>query len=178
MEQGAGATERNEPRRWAGVAALLIGSFLLVGLVPARLDAEASERAGVVRSETPVRVRADLRGDLLALTNVDRASRGLRALGPADWIARYAVRHSRRMADLGYVFHSGDEQLRRALEGSGWSVAGENVGAGATLGEVQDAFMRSAPHRHNVLEPSFDHAAVGIVEADGVVWVTVVFSGD
>jgi len=174
----AGATARGESRRWLGVGALLIGSFLLIEIVPTRLDAEAAERVGVVRTETSVRIRADLPGDLLALTNQDRASWGVRALGPADRISRYAVRHSRRMADLGYVFHSGDAQLRRALEGSGWSVAGENVGAGATLEELQDAFMRSAPHRQNVLEPSYDRAAVGIVEADGVVWVTVVFSGD
>ena len=165
---------RAEPRRWLGIAGLLIGSFLVIGLVPARLDAEAAERVVVGRTETPAQVRTDL----LALTNDERASRGLPGLSPADRAARYAVRHSRRMADLGYLFHSGDEQLRVALEGSGWSVAGENVGAGVTLEDVQEAFMGSAPHRHNVLERSYDRAAVGIVEADGVVWVTVIFFGD
>ena len=169
---------RTERRPWLGIASLLIGSFLVVGLVPARLDAEAAERVGLVRGETPVLVRADLREDFLALTNTDRASHGLHALGAADRIARYATRHSRRMADLGYLFHSGDRQLRGALEGSGWTVAGENVGAGATLASLEAAFMDSAPHRRNVLERSYDHAAVGIVEAHGVVWVTVIFYGD
>ena len=169
---------RTERRPWLGIAALLIGSFLVVGLVPARLDAEAAERVGRVRGQTPVLVRADLRDDFLALTNADRASHGLRELSQADRVARYATRHSRRMADLGYLFHSGDEQIRGALEGSGWRSAGENVGAGATLASLEDAFMESAPHRHNVLERSYDHAAVGIVQADGVVWVTVIFYGD
>lgn len=169
---------RTERRPWLGIAALLIGSFLVVGLVPARLDAEAAERVGPVLDETPVLVRADMDEDFLSLTNADRASHGLRALGAADRIARYATRHSRRMADLGYLFHSGDRQLRGALEGSEWMVAGENVGAGPTLEDLEDAFMDSAPHRHNVLERSYDNAAIGIVEADGVVWVTVIFYGD
>ncbi len=169
---------RTERRPWLGIAALLIGSFLVVGLVPARLDADAAERADLLRGETPVLLRADLRGDFLALTNADRASHGLRELSQADRVARYATRHSRRMADLGYLFHSGDEQLRGALGGSGWTVAGENVGAGATLGELEDAFMDSPPHRHNVLGRSYDQAAVGVVEADGVVWITVIFYGD
>lgn len=170
--------DRTERRRWLGISALLIGSFLVVGLVPARLDAEAAERVGPVRGQAQILVRADLREDFLALTNADRASHGVRELSRADRVERYATRHSRRMANLGYLFHSGDEQIRGALEGSGWRVAGENVGAGATLASLEDAFMASAPHRHNVLELSFDHTAVGIVEADGVVWVTVIFYGD
>ena len=177
MSGAQGHAVRTEPQRWLGVVGLLVGSFLVIGLVPVRLEAEAAERIGVAPTETSVRVRADLRADLLALTNDERASRGLQRLGQADRIARCAVRHSRRMADLGYLFHSGDAQLREALEGSGWSFAGENVGAGGALEDVQEAFMNSAPHRHNVLGRSYDHAAVGIVEADGVVWVTVIFYG-
>jgi uncharacterized protein YkwD len=79
------------------------------------------------------------------------------------------------MADLGYIFHSGDAQLREALAGSGWAAAGENVGVGASLEEVQGAFMHSAPHRDNVLDRSYDHVAVGVARAHGMVWVTAIF---
>lgn len=168
--------DRIERRAWLGITALLIGAFLVVGLVPARLDAEASERVGEIGAETTAsRPLPELRDDLLALTNSDRATHGLTELRLAERLSRYATRHSRRMADLGYLFHSGDEQLREALGGSGWEVAGENVGVGGSLEELEDAFMGSAPHRHNVLGRPYDRAAVGIVESDGTLWVTVIF---
>lgn len=174
----AGSTIRSESRGWLCVPALLIGCFLAVGLVPARLDAEAAERVGLAETPAAVQARTDLQDDLLALTNADRTAHGLQELEAADRMSRYAARHSGRMAKLGAIFHSRDDQLRAVLEGSGWSVAGENVGVDTTLESIQRAFMQSAPHRHNVLNGSFDHAAIGIVEADGVVWVTVIFYGD
>jgi uncharacterized protein YkwD len=57
-------------------------------------------------------------------------------------------------------------------------VAGENVGVGDSLDDLEDAFMASAVHRHNILARTYDHAAVGVVIEDGRVWVTVVFYGD
>jgi len=160
--------------RWF-VAPLLLGYLLVLSFAPARVAADPAERAGVPAA--PVSI-PEVRDDFLALTNDDRAAYNREALALADRLSRYATRHSRRMANLGSIFHSGDEQLREALEGTDWSTAGENVGVGASLESVQDAFMRSAPHRRNILEGSYDHAAVGVVEADGVVWITVIFSGD
>ena len=173
-----GATARSESFRWFGLAALLIGSFLVVGLVPARLDADAAERVGLAETHPPVLAVPELRDDLLALTNADRTAHGLQRLEAADRMSRYASKHSLRMATLGSIFHSRDDQLRAVLAGSGWSVAGENVGVDTTLKSLQQAFMQSAPHRNNVLDGSFDHAAIGIVEAHGVLWVTVIFYGD
>ena len=91
-------------------------------------------------------------------------------------LARYATRHSRRMAALGYLFHSRDGQLHGALEGTGWSVAGENVGVGPSLEELQAAFMRSAPHRANVLRPEYQRVGIGVVESGDVLWITLVFA--
>ncbi len=179
MKNTEGATTvRSESRGWLGLAALLIGCFLAVGLVPARLDAEAAERVGPAETYPAVQTRTELQDDLLALTNADRAAHGLQGLEADDRLSRYAARHSRRMATLGWIFHSRDDQLRAALDGSGWLVAGENVGVETTLESLQRAFMDSSPHRHNVLDGSFNHAAIGIVESDGVLWVTVIFYGD
>jgi uncharacterized protein YkwD len=52
------------------------------------------------------------------------------------------------------------------------------VGVGDSLDDLEDAFMASAVHRHNILARTYDHAAVGVVIEDGRVWVTVVFYGD
>lgn len=92
-------------------------------------------------------------------------------------MSRYATRHSRQMAARGELFHSSWDRLTRELEGTGWQIAGENVGMGPSVDEVQEAFMQSGPHRHNVLLRAFDHAAIGVVESDGSVWITVVFYG-
>jgi uncharacterized protein YkwD len=119
-----------------------------------------------------------MRGDFLDLTNEDRAEHDREALRLARVLSRYATHHSRAMADRGFLFHSSEDDLRAALEGTEWTVAGENVGVGDSLDDLEDAFMASAVHRHNILARTYDHAAVGVVIEDGRVWVTVVFYGD
>jgi uncharacterized protein YkwD len=81
------------------------------------------------------------------------------------------------MARSGYIFHSTEGQLRRALGGYDWSFGGENVGVGGSLESLQDAFMASRPHRQNILRRAYERIAVGIVRADGRIWVTVIFYG-
>jgi uncharacterized protein YkwD len=141
-------------------------------MAPARSQPVGNERPTVA---TEAIARPDLHGELLELTNGDRRAADLGSLAPSEDLTRYAERHSRRMAELGYLFHSRPGQLRGALRGSGWSAAGENVGVGSTLDGLQAAFMGSRPHRHNVLESAYDRAAIGVVESGGVLWVTVVF---
>jgi uncharacterized protein YkwD len=161
--------------RWLAAAALVVGTLLLLALAPARLDAEASESRGTA----PARVvaRPDLRDDLLLMTNADRATGARGPLSLEERLSRYAERHSQRMARLGSIFHSSRSQLEAALGGDGWTVAGENVGVGASLAGVEEAFMDSPAHRANVLDASFEVAAIGVAESGGVVWVTVIFVG-
>jgi uncharacterized protein YkwD len=114
---------------------------------------------------------------MLGLTNEDRAHHDRQALDFASKISQYAKQHSQEMARKGYLFHSSEDDLRRALEGSSWSLAGENVGVGSTLESLEDAFMASKLHRQNILRPTYQHAAVGITRADDRLWVTVIFYG-
>jgi uncharacterized protein YkwD len=139
-------------------------------MAPARSDEEAPAPASIVS-------RTGLRDDFRRLTNVDRREHDREGLVLADALSRYATRHSARMAELGSIFHSRDGQLRDALEGTQWIVAGENVGVGASLEELENAFMASAPHRENILNAGYEQVAVGIVESDGVLWITVIFYG-
>ncbi len=53
----------------------------------------------------------------------------------------------------------------------------ENIGYASSVSDVQAAFMGSTPHRKNILRAGFDHTAIGIVESDGSLWVTVIFYG-
>ncbi len=123
----------------------------------------------------PAHAGTRLRGEMFQLTNDDRADHDRAALELDVELSRYAKRHSQDMADAGEIFHTDD--LAAKLKGKDWSLGGENVGVGPSLTDLEAAFMASTPHRRNILNRDFDHAAVGVVESDGNFWVTVIFYG-
>lgn len=149
-------------RKVVAVLALFLCASLLIGLAPRSNAAE--ERFG-------------RRRQMLALTNVDREARDRRELAFAARLSRYAKHHSEAMANKGYLFHSSEDQLLDALDGYEWSIGGENVGVGGSLETLEDAFMASKLHRQNILRPSFQRAAVGVVHDGDRYWVTVIFYG-
>jgi hypothetical protein len=58
---------------------------------------------------------------------------------------------------------------------SGWSALAENVGVGADVDRLHEAFMDSDGHRKNILG-DYNYVGVGVVtESDLKMWVTVVF---
>jgi uncharacterized protein YkwD len=149
-------TSRN--RKWIAVV-LLLCLPLLSGLwTEARAGGSPRYRERMLQLVNDVRDRNDRR-----LLRVDRQ------------LSRYAVRHSRLMAEAGYLFHTTD--LASRLEGRSWSIGGENVGFASSLRAVMGNFMDSAPHRRNILRRGFVHAAVGVVKSDGSLWVTTIFYG-
>jgi uncharacterized protein YkwD len=164
---------------WLGLTFLFLLAALATAFAPARSVADADEPDGEpVLARVSQASRLELRGDFLALTNEDRAERDRADLRVARAASRYATQHSREMAELGVIYHSTEDELRGALEAADWSVAGENVGVGASLEGLQRAFMESPVHSRNVLNGSFDHAAIGVVVAYDRIWITVVFYGD
>jgi hypothetical protein len=90
--------------------------------------------------------------------------------------ARIAARHSERMRAAGGIFHNNDLRDEADDAGLDWSVIGENVGVGASVQAVHDAFMSSASHRHTILDHRYRLLGVGIAQAaDHRVYVTQVF---
>jgi uncharacterized protein YkwD len=151
---------RTRGRGPAGVALALLIVLLAQGIVADRASASTDHRR---------------RAHMLSLTNDDRVERDKAALKLNAALSRYAKRHSRQMATKGYLFHTAD--LPEKLKGLDWSIGGENVGVGSTLDGLESAFMKSKPHRRNILRTAFDHAAVGVINSDGSFWVTVIFYG-
>jgi len=137
---------------------LLVAASLTSGTVVDRADAAPRWRA-----------------ELLQLTNDDRADRDRKALELDEQLSRYARRHSRAMAEEGELWHSAN--LADKLKGVEWTMGGENIGVGSSLSKLQKAFMASKLHRRNILQKGFDHVAIGVVESDGNLWVTVIFYG-
>jgi len=147
-------------RRVIALVFLLATGFLLSGV------ATDHARAGA---------NAKRRVEMLQLTNEDRADKDRDALKLDSRLSRYATKHSRAMADAGYLFHS--EDLAAKLKGRDWSMGGENVGVASSLAGLEDSFMGSKVHRKNILQAGYDHAAIGVVKSDGTLWVTVIFYG-
>jgi hypothetical protein len=84
-----------------------------------------------------------------------------------------ARRHSQRMASSGTIFHNSN--LPNEVP-PGWQSLGENVGMGPSCDAIHNAFMNSASHRANILDPDFNFVGVGVVVAgDGTIFVTEVF---
>jgi uncharacterized protein YkwD len=77
------------------------------------------------------------------------------------------------MARNNKLFHTSAEILKRRVVN--WVVLGENVGVGATVESLTEAFMASPGHRANILYSTFRHVGVGVKETDGRMWVTVIF---
>jgi uncharacterized protein YkwD len=112
---------------------------------------------------------------MLQLINDRRVARDVGRLDLRSRITRVAKEHSREMAAEGELFHT--ESLSRVLRYTSWRIAGENVGAGGDVESLFRAFMDSASHRRNLLRDSFRHVGIGMVSADGYLWVTMIFYG-
>lgn len=114
---------------------------------------------------------------MLELTNADRVAHDLDPLALNRHVSRHATRHTRAMRDAGYIFHSKPRELRRYLRGFEWNIIGENIGVGGSLASLEEAFMQSEVHRENILNPKFEHLAVGVIRTEEAVWVTVIYYG-
>jgi uncharacterized protein YkwD len=120
---------------------------------------------------------ADRQGQMFRATNSSRVQHEVHRVGLVDRISQLARKHSLKMARTRDLEHTKDP-ARYYLTGVRWRTWGENVGVtGGTIADLQAAFMRSSGHRANILNPAFEHVAVGAVRRDGMLWVTVFFWG-
>ena len=111
-------------------------------------------------------------GDLRAMTNADRAAKGLKALASAGDLQSVAQKRADDMARSGRLAHS----TGLGSKVSGWKRLGENVGRGPTLQEIQAAFMASPSHRQNILDPGFTQVGVGVTfDGKEYLYVAVIF---
>ncbi|HET9672641.1 MAG TPA: CAP domain-containing protein [Actinomycetota bacterium] len=139
----------------------------VIGLVVAMLltGAVGEANAGALRR----------RDQMLHLLNGVRRNHDLPTVRLNRELSADALRHSRRMASKGSVFHTRDLYgLVRSYTPSCW---GENVGMAGTMRTVLRLWMRSSGHRANVLRRSFRRVGIGVAKASGSVWITVIFYG-
>jgi uncharacterized protein YkwD len=132
----------------------------------------------VLIAGTSTRVLADdlvRRDKMLHLLNQTRRNHNLPTFRLNASLSHYAWRHSKAMAERGYLFHTADLYgVVRSYQPTMW---GENVGEAGWLKLVRTLWMRSAPHRQNILKPGFRRIGIGVVKARGMLWVTTIFYG-
>lgn len=109
---------------------------------------------------------------MVSLINAERRDAGLAALASHDVLVVVAGDWSRRMAAANTLSHRPD--LGQVVLGD-WTRLGENVGRGAGISSLHDAFMASPGHRANVLG-DFQTVGVAVVSQDGRLWVTINFA--
>lgn len=77
--------------------------------------------------------------------------------------------HAQVMADAGEIFHA--SPISAGYSGP-WSKIGENVGVGANVAVLVDAFVASPGHYANIIDPAFTEIGVGVVWKDSALYTT------
>jgi uncharacterized protein YkwD len=136
-----------------------------------------------VGADGPRLAETPIVAEIRSLINNERQARGLLPLEETTEVDGVAVARALDMASLGYLDHlspSGTNAVQ-LLNGGAAAAAyiGENIGrsAGYTLEEavrvVCAAWMASAGHRENVLDPRFRRVGVAVAISDAVYFVAV-----
>jgi uncharacterized protein YkwD len=141
------------------------------------LGLAATAMALAVGLPLSARARSANDGTVLAMVSAARSGARVGAVYSAPALDTIARRQSERMRSAGRIFHN--PRLTDDLNAArlGWMVAGENVGVGPSVADVERAFMASPSHRANILKREYD--AIGVyaaTTADGRVYVTQVFA--
>jgi uncharacterized protein YkwD len=147
-------------------------SLVLLVVVTALTAALVADAGGAAVAATDL-----ARWPMKRETNESRVLHDVRRVDLRTVMSELARRHSVRMARRGELFHTPNPP-GYYLDGVSWSAWGENVGyTTGTVEGLQRLFMRSAPHRANILNRRFRHVAIGTARRNGVLWVTVFFYG-
>lgn len=126
------------------LAAALIGAVIVAG----------SNTLGSAAAD------ADDEAAFIEAINEIRADLGLQELEHHEELAETARAHAQAMADAGEIFHA--DPISEGLTAE-WLKLGENVGVGAGVQVLIDAFVASPGHYANIVDPSFTHIGVGVV---------------
>jgi len=117
---------------------------------------------------------------LFAAANAERAQRGLQQLHWDMTLYRAADGHAHEMANRASISHQypGEPELaaRGRNAGARFSVISENVAESPTSVQIHDAWMHSAGHRANLLDPKVDSVGIRVLSRNGELYAVEDFS--
>lgn len=155
---------RSEVTRLGIVDTIVIGGTSAVSAASARL--ERCPDVGAIQ------------GEVIAIVNAHRANAGVPALTAHAGLMQMAQAWSGQMASQQQMVHSTtfcDETLAMGFRRCAENIA--RTGSASASG-VMDAWMASAAHRANILNPNLTHIGVGVAQgADGRWYWTQNFGG-
>lgn len=126
----------------------------------------------VVPAGAAVPDAATAEGAFVADINALRMSKGLAPLTVDARLVATAEAWARQMAANGGISHKPD---LASTGPSGWQKLGENVGVGVDEPGLHAAFVRSAPHYANLVDGGYNAIGVGVIVANGRMWVAEEF---
>lgn len=140
-------------RRWVLKLVLAVA----IGLLPA--VAATTQAAGA----------GDPAAAFIAKINALRASKGLAPMEANGPLTTFAAGWTSHMAQTGQLAHN---PALSSAPGN-WTVVGENVGVGANVDELFQAFVNSPHHYSNLVDPRFNTIGVAVVvDGSGRMWTT------
>lgn len=108
---------------------------------------------------------------LFSAANEERVQRGLRPLHWDDTLYRAAENHAQEMASRAEISHqfAGEPDLsaRGRQTGARFSRIAENVAEAPTAVGIHAAWMHSAGHRANLLDPQVDSVGISVISRGG-----------
>jgi hypothetical protein len=111
----------------------------------------------------------------LTLLNQERTRAGLPAMISDSKLAPTSRSWSSTMGSQDRLYHDPNLAAVASSVEPAWRSVGENVGVGYSASSLHTAFMNSPGHRANVMSASFNRVGIGVVYANGKLWVTVRF---
>ncbi|HVF52934.1 MAG TPA: CAP domain-containing protein [Actinomycetota bacterium] len=150
------------PRRARKLIPLAIISALLLMLSPSALA-----------DSTCWRYRKSER-DMSDLVAKARKHYHVKRLSLDPELSKAARAHTREMILKDRMYHTSSKVLGRRLYN--WTLIGENIGASGTVEGLFAGFMQSPSHRDTTYNHRWRHVGIGILQWEGRLWGTVLFS--
>ena len=157
------------PRRLVEVARLLARGLFMAVLLAAAIfgvGAKAHSRRGCPNANTRVGKisRQATKEAVVCLINDQRTARRLPRLRESPLLDRSAQVWTDTMVASGSFSHGSDFGARISATGFKWRSAGENIATGyATPQAVVRAWMASADHCRNILNPTYSSVGTGVL---------------
>ncbi|HJR45673.1 MAG TPA: CAP domain-containing protein [Actinomycetota bacterium] len=112
--------------------------------------------------------------DFTTKMNAERKAKGLKTMKLDPELSKVAMVHTaNEMIKTNTLHHTSNSALAKRV--TNWVTVGENVGVGAEVSSLHQAFMNSPAHRANIMLAKFNNVGVGSKVSDGRLWVTVIF---
>jgi len=118
-----------------------------------------------------------------ALFDAANRERAARRLAPLKWnaaLASAARAHAQKMAQAGTLSHQFPREMdlgtRVRVAGIRFRAVAENVAEGPSAAGIHAQWMKSPPHRANLLDPELDSIGIAVAERKGQLFAVQDFS--